>query len=280
MPPRTEPRLAVITGASAGIGLALARLVARHGRPVLAVARRMERLQALAAEAEREEWAEIHPLALDVAEPGAAAALTARAGALGGAEWVVNNAGFGLYGPLARADPERLAAMVRLNCEAVVRISQAFVPELEQAGGGFILNVASVAAFQPTPYMTVYGATKAFVLSFTEGLAEELRGGAVAAGAFCPGPVATEFGEVAGTGQRFGAPPGLLGAEAAALEALAQLRRRGVVRVPHLVYKLTTTALRVLPRGVVRRLSGQAHRPKALSRFAAHRALARDGEDG
>lgn len=266
MAPRSEPRLAVITGASAGIGLALARLVARHGRPVLAVARRAERLEALAAQAEREEWAVIHPCPLDVAAPGAAAELVARARALGGAEWVVNDAGFGQYGPVVQADAERLAEMVRLNCEAVVRLTHAFLPELERGGGGFVLNVASAAAFQPTPFMTVYGATKAFVLSFTEGLAEELRGAPVGVGAFCPGPVATEFGEVAGTGQRFGAPPGLLTAAAAAAEALAQLRAREVVRVPHLVYKLTTTALRVLPRGLVRRLSGQAHRPKALRR--------------
>jgi short-subunit dehydrogenase len=275
---RTEPRLAVITGASAGIGLALARRIARHGRPVLAVARRLGRLEALAAEAEREEWAAIHPFALDVAAPGAPAALAARARELGGAEWLVNNAGFGVYGPVAQVDPERLAEMVRVNCEAVLRLSQAFLPELERAGGGFILNVASAAAFQPTPYMAAYGATKAFVLSFTEGLAEELRGGTVAAGAFCPGPVATEFGEVAGTGQRFGAPPGLLTADAAALEALAQLRAREVVRVPRLVYKLTTTALRVLPRSLVRRLSAQAHRPLALTRRVVRPAV-RHGED-
>jgi short-subunit dehydrogenase len=278
MPARTEPRLAVITGASAGIGLALARLVARHGRPVLAVARRADRLEALAAEARRAEWAEIHPFPLDVAEPGAAAALTARARALGGAEWVVNDAGFGVYGPVVQADVERLAAMVRLNCEAVVRVTHAFLPELERAGGGFVLNVASAAAFQPTPWLSAYGATKAFVLSFTEGLAEELRGTAVSAGAFCPGPVATEFGAVAGTGQRFGAPPGLLTAEAAAREALAQLRGRAVVRVPRLVYKLLTAAQRLLPRGAVRRLSGQAHRPRALTRLGS-RSLARNGED-
>jgi short-subunit dehydrogenase len=191
----------------------------------------------------------------------------------------VNNAGVGLYGPVAQAELERLVAMVRLNCEALVRLTHAFLPELERAGCGFILNVASAAAFQPTPYMSAYGASKAFVLSFTEGLAEELRGGPVRTGALCPGPVATEFGEVAGTGHRFGAPPGLLSADGAAREALAQLRSRGVVRVPRLVYKLTTAALRALPRGLVRRISGQAHRPKALVRFGPRRPLVGNEED-
>ncbi|BDG02793.1 SDR family NAD(P)-dependent oxidoreductase [Anaeromyxobacter oryzae] len=259
-PPRS-PRLAVVTGASAGIGLALARLVARAGRPVLAVARRGERLEALAAEASREGWAPIHPLALDVAAPEAAEAIRARAGALGGAGWVVNNAGLGQYGRFAEADPRRLVELVRVNCEAVVLVSRAFVADLRAGGGGTILNVASAAAFQPTPYMAVYGGTKAFVLSFTEALAEELRGTGVRAGAFCPGPVETEFGAVAGTGNRFERPPGILTAEEAAREALRQLERGEVVRVPHPIYKLTAAASRLIPRAVLRRASGRIHRP-------------------
>jgi short-subunit dehydrogenase len=259
-PPRA-PRLAVVTGASAGIGLALSRALARTGRPVLAVARRGERLAALAAEARAAGWADVHPLALDVSAEGAPEAIREEAARLGGAAWVVNDAGLGQYGRFAEADPRRLVELVRVNCEAVVLVSRAFVGDLRAAGGGMILNVASAAAFQPTPYMAVYGATKAFVLSFTEALAEELRGSAVHAGAFCPGPVETEFGQVAGTGNRFGRPPGILTAEAAAREALRQLETREVVRVPHPIYKLTAAASRLVPRGVLRRASGRIHRP-------------------
>jgi short-subunit dehydrogenase len=252
-------RLAVVTGASAGIGLALARAVAREGRPVLAVARRRERLEALAAEASSAGWARIHPLALDLAAPDAAGRVLARAEELGGAEWLVNNAGFGLRGPVAEADPVRLVEMVRLNCEAVMLLTHAFLPSLVRRGGGFVLNVASVVAFQPAPFHSVYAATKAFVLSFTEGLAEELRGTAVGAGAFCPGPVATEFQAVAGSAAR---GPSILTAEAAARAALGQLRAREVVRVPGLAYRTMIAWSALLPRSVARRLAGRLNRPE------------------
>ncbi|MGC4000513.1 MAG: SDR family NAD(P)-dependent oxidoreductase [Anaeromyxobacter sp.] len=261
MPAPSGPRLAVVTGASAGIGLALAQLISREGRPVLAVARRAERLEALADEARRLGYAPITPLAEDVTAPGAPARIAAAAAAQGGAAWLVNNAGFGVYGRFEGSDPERVAAMLRTNCEALVLLTHAFLPALRGAPDAFVLNVASAAAFQPTPYMTAYGATKAFVLSFTEGLAEELRGAGVGVGAFCPGPVATEFGRVAGTGERFGTPPGMLDAAQAARQALAQLHRREVVRVPHPIYKLTAAVSRLLPRAVLRRVSGRLHRP-------------------
>jgi short-subunit dehydrogenase len=247
----------VITGASAGIGQALARAVAREGRPVLAVARRADRLVALSAEAAASGFATIHPLPLDITAPGAPAELLRRAEALGGAEWLVNDAGFGEYAPVLETEPEALSAMIRLNCEALVLVSRAFLPGFVLRGG-FILNVASAAAFQPTPYMALYGATKALVLSFTEGLAEELRGGPAGAGAFCPGPVETEFQEVAGG--RTGGPGGL-SAEAAARVALSQLRGREVVRVPGVVYKLSAASVRLFPRAWVRRVSGRFHRP-------------------
>jgi uncharacterized protein len=259
--PGSSARLAVITGASAGIGLALARLVAGEGRRVLAVARRADRLEALAAEAAARGWAQVHPLPLDVTAPGAVEQVLARAEALGGAEWLVNDAGFGLHGPVQAADPARLAAMIRLNCEALVLLTHAFLPALARGGGGFVLNVASAASFQAVPYLSVYGATKAFVLSFTEGLAEELRGGPVGAGAFCPGPVRTEFAEVAGSSGGMPGAPGVLGAEEAARAALDQLHRREVVRVPNLVYKITAASARILPRPLLRRLAGRMHRP-------------------
>ena len=252
--PAPTPGLAVVTGASAGIGAELARQLSRAGRPVLAVARREDRLVALAGEARLAGTAPIHPLAADVADAASVARGADTARALGGAAWLVNNAGFGLYGPLEQQDRARLAEMVQLNCEAVVLLSHALLGQLRASSEGVLLNVASAAAFHPTPYLTVYGATKAFVLSFTEGLAEELRGSGVFVGAFCPGPVETEFSDVAG-GERVGWLPQVLSAEDAARAALAQIARREVVFVPGQFYRLTAQAGRVLPRALVRRVS-------------------------
>lgn len=253
------PGLAVVTGASAGIGAELARQLSRAGRPVLAVARREDRLVALAGEARLAGTAPIHPLAADVTDGPSAARVADTARALGGAAWLVNNAGFGLYGAFEEQDRARLAEMVQLNCEAVVLLAHALLPQLRASGEGVLLNVSSAAGFHPTPYLAVYGASKAFVLSFTEGLAEELRGSGVFVGAFCPGPVETEFTDVAG-GERAPWLPQVLSAEAAARAALAQVARREVIHVPGQFYRLTTQAGRVLPRALVRRVSAGTHR--------------------
>lgn len=258
------PRLSIVTGASAGIGQALVRAIAREGRPVLAVARREDRLRALAAEASAAGWAPVHPLPLDLAAPAAPALVRERAEALGGAEWLVNDAGFGGYGPVEAADPALLSRMIRVNCESLVLLTHALLPGL-RAHRGFVLNVASVVAFQPTPFMSVYGATKAFVLSFSEGLAEELRGTGAGAGAFCPGPVETEFQAVAGLAARPSRRRAVMTAEEAAGEALRQLRRREVVRVPRLPVRMVSAAPRLLPRLAVRWAWGRMNRPRDRS---------------
>jgi hypothetical protein len=257
----TARRLAVVTGASSGIGEALARALVRRGEAVLAVARRAERLEAMAADALSAGHAPLHTLALDLEAEGASQTLAAAARRLGVPALLVNNAGFGAYGPFEGADAGRLAAMVRLNCEALVLCTHALLPDLRAAGRATILNVASAAAFQPTPYMAAYGATKAFVLSFTEAIDEELRGGGVRALAFCPGPVDTEFGEVAGVGARFHEVPGRLSAEEAAEAALRQLDEGQAVLVPGGLNKVATTLAQVLPRALVRRAASQVLKP-------------------
>jgi short-subunit dehydrogenase len=263
VPPSDRPPsvgLAVVTGASSGIGLAIARELAARGHPVLAVARRADRLEALARDAGAA-GGRIHPLVLDLGTPDAAERVRDAARALGGAAWLVNNAGFGMYGRFDAAEPARLGELVRLNCEALVLLSHALLPDLRAHAPAVLLNIASAAAFQPTPYMAVYGASKAFVLSFTEGLAEELRGAGVTVAAFCPGPVATEFGEIAGMGQRFREVPGILTAEVAAREALAQIDRRDVVHVPGPWNKLAAAGGRFMPRALLRRVSARVLRP-------------------
>lgn len=265
MVPSAGPRLAVVTGASAGIGQALARAIARAGRPVLAVARRAERLEALAAEARASGWEAVHPLPLDLVGADAAVRVRDAAEALGGAEWLVNDAGFGGYGPVEAADPAVLSRMIRLNCESLVLVTHALLPQLRRARG-FVLNVASVVAFQPTPFMSVYGASKAFVLSFTEGLAEELRGTGAGAGAFCPGPVDTEFQAVAGLAARPSRRRAVMSAPEAAGLALEQLRRREAVCVPRLPVRLVAAAPRLLPRAAVRWTWGRMNRPRPVGR--------------
>lgn len=263
-PPSGRQRLAVVTGASAGIGAALARMLAQGGRPVLAVARREDRLVALAAEARASGWAPIFPLAGDVAEQDTSWRIAHAANDRGGAAWLVNNAGFGYHGTFETQDPSRLAQLVRLNCEAVVFLTHALLPQLRASGDGVVLNVASAAAFQPTPYMTVYGASKAFVLSFSEGLAEEMRGKRLWVGAYCPGPVETEFSEISGA-SRIDHVPQVLSAEDAALGALGQIANRKVVHVPKPLYRFATATVRLLPRALVRRISARAHWPAGNS---------------
>src|SRR6185437_2658273 len=178
----------IITGASAGIGAELARVFARNGHPLVLVARRRERLDALSAEIAGTGQPAPVVLPIDLSQPDAGArigeALTAR-----GLEprFVVNNAGFGLVGRAAALDRAEQLSMIDLNVRTLPDLSLAFVPSLERNRGG-LLNVASVAGFLPGPGSAVYYATKAYVLSFTEALHVELKGQGVRVACLCPGP--------------------------------------------------------------------------------------------
>ena len=185
--------VAVITGASAGIGVELARVFAAHGHELVLVARREDRLVTLADEIAASGRPRPAVLALDLERRDAVATLTTELSARGlEPAYVVNNAGFGLSGPAARLSRNEQLAMVNLNVRALTELSLAFVDSLERHRGG-ILNVASVAAFLPGPGMAVYYASKAYVLSFSEALHRELAGRGIKVTALCPGPVPTEF---------------------------------------------------------------------------------------
>ena len=188
----------LITGASAGLGVEFARLFAADGSDLVLVARREDRLRALADELTARHGITAKTLAADLAAPGAASALAERLAAEGlEIDVLVNNAGFGARGPIAEIDADRQAAMVRLNVGALTELTRALLPGMLARGRGGVLNVASMAAFQAGPYMAVYYATKAYVLFFSEALYEEVRGTAIQVSCFCPGPVATEFAAMA-----------------------------------------------------------------------------------
>jgi hypothetical protein len=191
----TRPPLALVTGASAGIGEALARRIAGDGYDLVLVARRKDRLEALAADLP----VTAHPVALDLGERDAGKTLADEIAALGrGVDVLVNNAGFGHTGAFAQSDAARQTGMVDLNVRALVDLSHRVLPGMIERGTGGILNVASTAAFQPGPMMAVYYASKSFVLSFSEALSEEVRGSGVTICALCPGPTRSEFGAVSG----------------------------------------------------------------------------------
>jgi uncharacterized protein len=243
----------LITGASAGIGVALARVFAREGHQLALVARREDRLRALADEIAGTGPRRPIVIADDLTKPGSSERLR---GALAehGAEpqYVVNNAGFGLIGRAANRDRDEQLAMIDLNVRALTELSLAFVESLERHRGG-ILNIGSMAGFLPGPGMAVYYATKAYVLSFSEALHSELKPRGVRVTVLCPGPVPTEFAARAGINE--GLAPDLLTQSA---EAVAEAGFRGLMRgqrvvVPGLLNKIGVIGIRIAPRRYVLR---------------------------
>jgi len=240
--------VAVITGASAGIGAELARVFAAHGHHLVLVARREDRLQALADEVATQGRSRPVVLVLDLSQPGVGARLSdALASAGVEPQYMVNNAGFGLWGAAAKLSRFEQLAMVDLNVRALVDLSVAFTESLSRHRGG-ILNVASVAAFMPGPYMAVYYATKAFGLSFSDALRVELAGKGIRVTTLCPGPVPTEFQARAG-----GVPKrtGVLSRSAreVALEGYRGLMAGKAVVIPGWANKIGTFLFgRLLPR--------------------------------
>ena len=243
----------VLTGASAGIGVALAHIFARNGFRLALVARREDRLRALADEIAATGAPRPLVIPLDLLKPGAAQAIGAALAAQGAEpQYIVNNAGFGLVGLASSRDRDEQLAMIDLNVRVLTELSLAFVPSLTRHKGG-ILNVGSMAGFLPGPGMAVYYATKAYVLSFSESLHSELKRFGVRVTVLCPGPVPTEFAARAGVSE--GLAPGLLTqtvdtVAAAGYHGLMSGKR---VVVPGLANKLVTLLIRIVPRRILLR---------------------------
>lgn len=244
--------VALITGASAGLGVEFARQLSSKGHRLVLAARRKDRLDALVAELGNARAVEV-----DLSEPGSTAALMRDLEKAGEqVEVLVNNAGFGLRGPFTELDAARQREMIDLNCGALTELCRAVAPAMVERRSGAILNVASTAAFQPGPWMGVYFATKAYVLSFTEALHEELKPHGVKVSALCPGPTRTEFGEVAGikTIGRFDR----LSMEAGPVvrAGLEGLEKNRAVVIPGATNRIGALATRFAPRSFVRKIAG------------------------
>ncbi len=249
---------ALVTGASGGIGLELARVLASRNHPLVVVARQEDRLQALAAELR----VPVEVIALDLGQPGSARQLYDEVKRRGlRVEIVINNAGFGHNGPFLEADLDMLTSMMELNMVTLTELCHLFGQELAAGGRGRIMNVASTAAFQPGPWMAVYYATKAYVLSLSEALHEELRPRGVTVTALCPGPTRTGFQDRAELGgARFLKYLTMMEARPVAEQGYQAMMAGRSLHVPGLFNRLMALSVRFAPRFLATRLSGQMAR--------------------
>jgi uncharacterized protein len=257
LPPPSPDSTCVITGASSGIGAEFARALTGRGYGVTLVARREDRLRELAEALGP--TADVH--ACDVTDPNARKGVADALGAAGKTvAALVNNAGFSTSGPFIKSERERELEMVRTNIEAVVDFCALFAPGMAERGSGGILNVASTASFQPIPMQAGYAATKAFVLSFTESLHAELAGTGVAVTALCPGPVKTEFVDVAEIpdAERM---PGVFWTDAAdvAEAGVRGLERGKRVVIPGAFNRASAIGGSLAPRSVYLRVASRVH---------------------
>src|SRR6476661_2046330 len=249
---RKSNAVALVTGASAGLGVEFARQLSKRGHKLVLAARRKDRLDELA-----KELGNARAVAIDLSKANAAAKLMADLEAAGEqVEILVNNAGFGLIGRFAELDAKRERQMIDLNVGALTDLCRGVAPGMIKRKGGAILNVASTAAFQPGPKMAVYFATKAMVLSLSEALHEELKPKGVKVSCLCPGPTRTEFGEVAGFGGNGLFDRVAMTAEQVVAAGLAGLDRNRAVVVPGWMNKLTAGGTRFVPRVVTRKIAG------------------------
>jgi len=257
----------LITGASAGIGAELAREFARNGHQLTLVARRRAKLAGIAAELEREHYVDVKTIVQDLAKPTGPAALVKAALADGPIGILVNNAGVIDVGPFAASSTDKLVGLVNLNVRALTELTSLLVPRMVERRFGRILNVASLAAFQPVPSMAAYSASKAYVLALSEAMAEELKGSGVTVSALCPGVTDTDMAtEIkAGSASAAKLPKELISdPKDVAERAYKALMAGQVVLVPGLPNQITAAWAQVTPRWLTRYVTGLAARSTDL----------------
>jgi uncharacterized protein len=256
-------RTALVTGASAGLGREFARLAAADGHDVILVARRKDRLYELAKELEAKHAVSTTVIEADLSDHGAVQAIVEKVQSAGlSVDFLINNAGFGSHGSFVQSDFARQAEMVDVNVRALMELTHRFLPPMLTRKSGRILNVASLAGFVPGPYMATYYATKAFVLSFSEALAAELRGTGVTVTASCPGPTSTEFGAVARSDQTNLFRGGGASATSVARHGYRAMLAGRAVAIPGLANKSTALSIRFSPRSAVRRIAAWMNRKR------------------
>jgi hypothetical protein len=249
---------AVLTGASSGIGEAMAHQLGQAGVPTVVVARRTDRLDDLA-----EQYDEFEVLTADLNDPTDLAKVCARVQSeTEPVDLVVNNAGFGTTGVFHELDPDRLHDEIGLNVQALTRLSHAALHVMVPRGRGYLLNVSSVASFQAAPKLAVYAATKAYVTSLTESLHEEVRGTGVHVTALCPGLTKTEFQSVSSGGEQSSSYPSFawLRVDDVARAGLTDVAAGQALSIPGMLYKGLSAASSITPRGLSRRLSSLVQR--------------------
>ncbi len=245
---------ALVTGASSGIGAEIAEILAGRGYDLIVTARRKDRLEELARNMTSTHGVTVRTVVGDLSNPSSLGNIVSELTAER-VDILVNNAGFGLHGRVAEADPERLSAMIELNVNALTRLTRAVLPGMLERRQGRILQIASVAAFQPGPLMAAYYASKAYVLSFSEALAVELEGSGVVVTTICPGPTVTEFHEVAGnTAAAYFSSKKIPNGRDLAEYSVKRLFRPSHVAIHSARYKFLVFVQRFLPRRFVARI--------------------------
>jgi hypothetical protein len=270
LPSPSPSSAALVTGASAGIGAAIARELARRGHGVVLVARRKAKLDELADELHADHGVRAETLSCDLSKAAPRGRLKKQIADLGlDVEILVNNAGFATNGAFAESAPARELEQVRVLVETPVALTSAFVPAMVERGRGAILNISSVAAMQPLPYSAGYSAAKAYVLTFSEALHQELKGRGITVTALCPGPVTTDFWGIAGWevagGHSFEASvprPAWITPRAAARAGVEGLARGRRVVVPGWGMRAAMTASRYVPHAFKLPTIERASRPR------------------
>lgn len=252
----TNQKTALITGASSGIGLELSRLFARDGYHLLLVARSADKLQALAAEMQQDYGVNVTVFLSDLSQPGAAQEVYRQVQNQGiQVDVLVNNAGFGILANLSDANLEDSLQMIQLNIASLTILTQLFLPGMINRHSGRILNVGSTGSFSPVPAMAVYAATKAYVLSFSEAIAAELRGTGVTVTALCPGVTMTGFQARSGVGSSRLNKMGSMSAAQVANIGYVALQRGQTVVVPGFLNWLLAFSTRLAPRSLITNMS-------------------------
>jgi short-subunit dehydrogenase len=255
---------ALVTGASAGIGVALARELAAGRTNLVLTARRKDRLEKLAQELSSAHKIGVEIFTADLAQTNAPQQIFAHTQAKNiSVDLLINNAGFGAYGAFATVETQRLLDMVQVNCGAVVHLTRLYLPQMLKQRRGDVLILASTASFQAVPFISTYAATKAFDLLFAEGLAEEVKPYGVRVCALCPGSTESEFHEVAGQSRLAAARKNRETAEKVARVGLQALAAGKSYVISGTGNYLGAHSQRLVPRGVVTRIAGKMFRPPA-----------------